>query len=49
MSADSAGSKQQPGNLSTEDVYLQLGKHPAWIVERGSIHRDIRLRPSAMR
>lgn len=28
--------------ITPEQAYLQLAEHPAWIVERTSIHRDLR-------
>ncbi len=30
--------------ISPEDAYRALAGHPAWIVERDRLHRDIRLR-----
>jgi 4a-hydroxytetrahydrobiopterin dehydratase len=30
--------------ISPEDAYRALAGHPAWIVERDRIHRDVRLR-----
>ena len=30
--------------ISPEDAYRSLAGHPAWIVERDRLHRDIRLR-----
>lgn len=30
--------------ISPEDAYRALAGHPAWVVERDRLHRDIRLR-----
>lgn len=32
----------QPAALSPEDAARQLRDHPAWVVERNRLHRDIR-------
>ena len=37
-----AASDGQPAALSPEDAYRALKAHPAWIVERDRIHRDLR-------
>ena len=46
-SEDSLDPASQYSPISSEEAYRALSQHPAWVVERNRLHRDVRMRSFA--